>query len=62
LVCFINLLKIDKKIRGLFMKISFRAKSNKAILSIKDRKVSFPLNYVQYIFGNRDFKPTPKVK
>lgn len=44
------------------MKVSFSPKSNKAIVLIKDKKVSLPLNYVQYVFGTREMKPVPTIK
>lgn len=44
------------------MKVMISAKSSKAILQIKDKKVSLPLNYVQYVFGGKEMKPVPTIK
>lgn len=44
------------------MKVSISARSKKAVIYIKDKKVLLPLNYVQYVFGNREMKPVPTIK
>ena len=44
------------------MRVIISAKSSKATLLIKDKKVSLPLNYVQYVFGGKEMKPVPSIK
>ena len=43
------------------MIVSVRHNQKKAIVRIKDKTVTLPLNYVQYVFGGREMKPVPTI-
>ena len=44
------------------MIVSVRHNQKKAVVRINDKKVSLPLNYVQYVFGGKEMKPVPTIK